>query len=157
MVAQVDDNEEVLNALASGMAQVAAGTSWLWARNDMANSVDVLFVDEAGQMSLANVLAISQAATSVVLLGDPQQLDQPQRGVHPPGVDVSALAHLLDDRATIELGKGLFLSETWRLHPDVCAFISELFYDGRLAARPENRNQRLNAAGYLDGTGLRFL
>ena len=157
MVTQVDDNEEVLNALASGAAQVAAGTSWLWAREDMANSVDVLFVDEAGQMSLANVLAISQAAMSVVLLGDPQQLDQPQRGVHPPGVDVSALAHLLDGRATIDPGKGLFLNETWRLHPEICAFISELFYDNRLAARPENQNQRLYANGFLDGSGLRFV
>jgi predicted RecB family nuclease len=157
LVAQVSENEEVSNALASGAAHVAAGTAWLWARDDMAGSVDVLFVDEAGQMSLANVLAISQAATSVVLLGDPQQLDQPQRGVHPPCVDVSALAHLLDDRATIEPDKGLFLKETWRLHPDVCAFISELFYDGRLAARSENQNQRLNAEGSLDGTGLRFL
>jgi superfamily I DNA and/or RNA helicase len=54
----------------------------------------VLFVDEAGQMSLANVLAASQAARSVVLLGDPQQLDQPQRGSHPKGVDVSALEHM---------------------------------------------------------------
>ncbi len=157
LITQVDKNEEVSSALARGAAQVAAGTSWLWARDDMADSVDVLFVDEAGQMSLANVLAISQAATSVVLLGDPQQLDQPQRGVHPPGVDVSALAHLLDGHATIEPGRGIFLKETWRLHPDVCAFTSELFYDGRLAARPENRNHRLNAPGYLDGTGLRFL
>ncbi len=157
MVTQVEDNEEVLNALGSGAAQVAAGTSWLWAPEDMANSVDVLFVDEAGQMSLANVLAISQAATSVVLLGDPQQLDQPQRGVHPPGVDLSALAHLLDGRATIDPGKGLFLKETWRLHPDICAFTSELFYDSRLAARPENKNQRLNTAGHLNGCGLRFV
>ena len=123
----------------------------------MANSVDVLFVDEAGQMSLADVLAISQAARSVVLLGDPQQLNQPQKGVHPPGVDVSALAHLLDGHATIDPGKGLFLKETWRLHPDICAFISELFYDGRLAARPENQKQRLNAKGFLDGSGLRFV
>jgi len=157
MVTQVDDNEEVFNALAGGAAQIAAGTSWLWARDDMANSADVLFVDEAGQMSLANVLAISQAATSVVLLGDPQQLDQPQRGVHPPGVDVSALAHLLDGHATIEPGKGLFLKETWRLHPDICAFTSELFYDSRLAARPENKDQRLNTDGYLNGCGLRFV
>ena len=157
MVTQVDDNEEVLNALASGAAQIAAGTSWLWARDDMANSADVLLVDEAGQMSLANVLAISQAATSVVLLGDPQQLDQPQRGVHPPGVDVSALAHLLDGHATIDPDKGLFLKETWRLHPDICAFTSELFYDSRLAARLENKNQRLNTVGYLNGCGLRFV
>jgi predicted RecB family nuclease len=157
LVTQVSGNEGVSNALANGTAKVAAGTSWLWAREDMADSVDVLFVDEAGQMSLANVLAISQAARSVLLLGDPQQLDQPQRGVHPPGVDVSALAHLLDGHATIAPGRGLFLNETWRLHPDVCRFTSELFYDGRLAARPENQKQRLNAPGYLDGTGLRFL
>ena len=157
MVEQVSENEEVCTALRSKAARVVAGTPWLWARSDMANSVDVLFVDEAGQMSLADVLAISQAARSVVLLGDPQQLNQPQQGVHPPGVDVSALAHLLNGRATIEPKKGLFLKETWRLHPDICAFTSELFYDGRLAARPENQNQRLNTNGPLDGTGLRYL
>jgi uncharacterized protein len=157
MVTLVKKNEDVLNALSSGVAQVAAGTSWLWAREDMANSVDVLFVDEAGQMSLADALAISQAARSVVLLGDPQQLNQPQKGVHPPGVDVSALAHLLDGHATIDPAKGLFLKETWRLHPDICAFISELFYDGRLAARPENQNQRLSAEGFLGGSGLRLV
>ena len=157
MVTQLEDNHDVLDSLTSGTAQVAAGTSWLWAREDMANSVDVLFVDEAGQMSLADVLAISQAARSVVLLGDPQQLNQPQKGVHPPGVDVSALAHLLDGHATIDPAKGLFLKETWRLHPDICAFISELFYDARLAARLENQKQHLNAKSFLDGSGLRFV
>ena len=101
----------------------------------MANSVDVLFVDEAGQMSLANVLAISQSTTSVVLLGDPQQLDQPQKRVHPPGAEVSALGHLVNGRATISSDQGLFLTETRRLRPDICAFTSEIFYDGRLVIR----------------------
>lgn len=157
IVTQVDKNEDVLSALTRGEAQVAAGTAWLWARGEMANSVDVLFVDEAGQMSLANVLAVSQAASSVVLLGDPQQLDQPQRGVHPLGADVSALAHLLEEHATISPEQGLFLAETWRLHPDICSFVSELFYDGRLRSRVENQEQRLNTRGSLDGTGLRFI
>jgi superfamily I DNA and/or RNA helicase len=157
VVEQVKTNQKVLDALAGGGAHGAAGTAWLWSRPDMANSVDVLFVDEAGQMSLANVLAVSQAATSLVLLGDPQQLDQPQRGVHPPGADVSALAHLLNGHATIGPDQGLFLTETWRLHPKICAFTSELFYDGRLAARPENQKQRLNERGSLDGAGLHFL
>lgn len=156
MVEQVYDNDEVLDALTTGAAQVAAGTPWLWARDDMANSVDVLFVDEAGQMSLANVLAIAQAATSLVLLGDPQQLDQPQRGVHPPGVDVSALAHLLNGHATIGPEQGIFLAKTWRLHPSICKFTSDVFYEARLAARPENQKQRLNATGSLDGAGLHF-
>ena len=156
-VTQTDDNAEVLEKLQNGEAQVGAGTAWLWSREEFAGSVDVLFVDEAGQMSLANVLAMSPAAKSVVLLGDPQQLDQPQKGVHPAGAEVSALAHLLNGRATIEPHQGLFLGESWRLHPDICAFTSEVFYDGRLKAREENAHQRLNAEGPLDGTGLRFV
>jgi predicted RecB family nuclease len=153
---QTKENGDVLVALNDGKAQVAAGTSWLWAREEMAHSLDVLFVDEAGQMSLANVLAIAQAAGSLVLLGDPLQLDQPQKGVHPPGADVSALAHLLCGKPTIGDDQGLFLQQTWRLHPDVCDFTSEVFYEGRLGTRPENAAQRLNTRGPLDGTGLRF-
>jgi len=156
-VTQVRDNPDVLKKLQDGEAQVAAGTAWVWSRAEMVSSVDVLFVDEAGQMSLANVLAISPAATNIVLLGDPQQLDQPQKGVHPPGAEVSALTHLLNGRTTIEPHQGLFLNESWRLHPDICSFTSQAFYDGRLEARPENTFQRLNTQGPIDGTGLRFL
>jgi predicted RecB family nuclease len=151
-----EDNQGVLDALTTGTAQVAAGSAWMWAREDMADSVDVLFVDEAGQMALANVLALSPAATSIVLLGDPQQLDQPQRGLHPIGAEVSGLGHLLNGRATIAADQGVFLTETRRLHPDVCAFTSELFYEGRLTSRLENANQRLNTGDLLDGTGLRY-
>jgi predicted RecB family nuclease len=155
MVTQVD-NVGIASALSSGEAQVAAGTGWLWARSEMGSSVDVLFIDEAGQMSLANVLAISQAATSSVLLGDPQQLDQPQKGIHPPGAEGSAFDHLLQGWATITADQGLFLTETQRLHPDICAFTSQLFYDGRLVPRADNQRQRSNTKGPLGGTGLRF-
>ena len=156
-VQQLDDNALVLEALKSGRALVAAGTGWLWARSEMHQSVDVLFIDEAGQMCLADVLAVSQAATSCVLLGDPQQLDQPQRGVHPPGVDGSAFRHLLGQHATILPEQGLFLAETQRLHPDVCGFISELFYEGRLLSAAGNEKQKINAKGRLSGTSLRFV
>ena len=150
-------NDVVDQALANNDAQIVAGTVWLWARPEMANAVDVLFVDEAGQMSLANVLAASPAAGSIVLLGDPQQLDQPQRGVHPPGAEASALAHLLNGQKTITPDRGLFLAESWRLHPDICLFTSDVFYERRLTSRPENRNQQLNVAGPIAGTGLRFV
>jgi predicted RecB family nuclease len=153
----VDDNKGVDQALANNEAQIVAGTVWLWSRAEMADSVDVLFVDEAGQMSLANVLAASPAADSIVLLGDPQQLDQPQRGVHPEGAEASALSHLLDEQKTITADRGLFLAESWRLHPDICLFTSDVFYEGRLTSRPENANQRLNVAGSIAGTGLRFV
>ena len=120
----------------AGDCKIGAGTAWLWSRPEAENTVDVLFVDEAAQMSLANVLAISHAAPNVVLLGDPQQLDQPMQGTHPDGTAVSALEHLLGGRRTIESSRGLFLEETWRLNPEICGFTSEAFYEGKLKSRP---------------------
>jgi superfamily I DNA and/or RNA helicase len=116
-----------------------------------------LFVDEAAQMSLANVLAVSQAAKNVVLLGDPRQLEQPMQGSHPEGTDVSALTHILGDHATIPAERGLFLEETWRLHPEICAFTSELFYENRLRSRPGLEHQRIRSSSRISGSGLRFL
>jgi uncharacterized protein len=128
-------NGTLLDAIA-GPSDVAGGTAWLWARPDAAEAVDVLFIDEAAQMSLANVLALSQAAKSIVLLGDPRQLEQPMQGSHPEGTNVSALDHILGEHATIPRDRGLFLAETWRLHPTLCSFTSEMFYEGRLLPRP---------------------
>lgn len=119
-------------------------------RSDSFVSVHSLSICDCGLIAFA-------ASPRNYVRGDPQQLNQPQRGVHPPGVDVSSLAHLLNGRATIDPSTGLFLKETWRLHPDICAFTSELFYDSRLAARPENHKQRLKTKGVLDGSGLRFV
>ncbi|HTV31218.1 MAG TPA: DEAD/DEAH box helicase, partial [Xanthobacteraceae bacterium] len=106
---------------------------------------------------LANVLAVSQAAKSIVLLGDPRQLEQPMQGSHPEGCDVSALTHILGLRATIPADRGLFLEETWRLHPDICAFTSELFYESRLHSRPGLELQEIKSSGRISGSGLRYL
>src|SRR5262249_17001814 len=129
-IAEVTDNAKALGALRSRAARVLGGTAWLWSREEFFEAVGVLFVDQGGQMALANVLAISQAACSMVLLGDPRQLDQPLQGSHPEGTDISALEHLLQGEKTIAEDRGLFLEETWRLHPAICALTSELFYDG---------------------------
>ena len=153
------------DSLTAGEVDVVGGTTWLWCRDDMQEAVDVLFVDEAGQMSLANVVAASSAARSLVLLGDPQQLDQPLQGVHPPGAGVSALAHVLGDHRTSNLTThntmppelGLFLDGTWRLHPNICAYTSEVFYDGLLHSRPGRDRQHVSGRGTLSGAGVRFV
>jgi hypothetical protein len=150
------DNAAFLDALHSD-CQVGGGTAWFWARPDAQSTVDVLVVDEAAQMSLANVLAVSQAAQSIVLLGDPRQLEQPIQGSHPDGVDVSSLDHILGPHATVPADRGLFLAETWRLHPLICAFNSEMFYDSRLHPRPGLENQAIKSKGRLSGAGLRYL
>jgi len=150
------DNAEPLSALRSG-AKVVAGTPWLWSREDYFEAVDVLFVDEAGQMSLANVLAVAQATKSLVLLGDPQQLDQPQKGSHPDGAEVSALEHLLARARTIPADMGLFLEQTWRLHPAICEFTSEVFYEGRLTSRDGLERQGVTGHPWLSGSKLWFV
>jgi hypothetical protein len=53
-------------------------------------------------MSLANVLAVSQAAKTVVLIGDPQQLDQPMQGSHPEGTEAHTISLLV--RMALSLG-----------------------------------------------------
>lgn len=156
-IAATKKNEEVRAALANGEVLLAAGTAWLWSREDMVGSVDVLFVDEAGQFSLANAIAVAPAAKNLVLVGDPRQLEQPQQGVHPPGSDVSALDHLLGGAATIPEDRGIFLGETWRLHPELTAFTSEMFYEGRLQSRAGLERQEVRAVAPVHGTGLRLL
>jgi uncharacterized protein len=153
---EVKECEDALDAIRSGKAQVVSGTAWLWSRPEARGAVDVLFVDEAGQASLANVLAMSQAARSVVLLGDPQQLQQPQRGTHPEGTDASALQHLLGDHKTIPDDRGIFLSETWRLAPSICQFTSELFYEDRLRSTEGLEKQVLSGTSPYAGNGLWF-
>jgi uncharacterized protein len=129
----------------------------MWSRPEFVEAVDVLFVDEAGQMSLANVLAIAPSARSLVLLGDPQQLEQPIQGFHPPGTAVSALEHVLGGAATIPSDRGLFLEETWRLHPAICDLTSELFYERRLHPHAGLEHQALVGEHPLAGAGLWYV
>lgn len=150
-------NDAARAALAEGSLNVVGGTGWLWAREEMTKSVDVLFIDEAGQMSLADALAASLCATNLVLLGDPQQLDQPLQGVHPPGAERSALAHVLDGERVIPGHLGLFLNGTWRLHPSISAYTSEVFYEGRLHSHPGREGLNLIGKPPLSGTGICFI
>lgn len=145
-------NPDAFSAVIDG--KVVGGTSWLWAREDAEGTLDYLFVDEAGQMSLCNVIACSRAARNIILLGDPQQLEQPQQGAHPEGADVSALNHLLDGKKTMPEDKGLFLGTTWRLPQTIAAFTSEQYYEDRLKSKPELEHQRIIGDSPFAGSGL---
>ncbi len=136
--------------------QLVAGTSFYFCREDTL-PVDFLFIDEAGQISLADALALGIHAENMVLLGDPQQLPQVSLGRHPEGAEVSVLEHLLGPHQTVPPEQGIFLDQTWRMHPEVTGFISELAYEGRLGSADGMERQRVNAAGDLGGTGLRWV
>jgi uncharacterized protein len=132
--------------------QLLAGTAWLFARDELDGHVDTLFVDEAGQVALADAIAVGTAARNLVFLGDPNQLPQVSQGTHPPGADASVLAHLLGADRTVRPDMGIFLADTWRLRPEVNEFISTTFYEGRLRPAPRALERELAA-----GHGIRFL
>jgi uncharacterized protein len=152
-VHRVDSNDDVVAALETG-ADVVGGTAWLFADEKLGARFDTLIVDEAAQMSLADVIACSQCAHNLVLVGDPRQLSQVVQGSHPPGIGMSALAHLLQDRATVPADSGIFLDRTWRMAPEVCAFVSDAFYRGRLQAVDACSRQSVDGD---DGAPLRGL
>lgn len=152
LIESVDDNAE----LSDPAVRLTAGTAWHYCREDTAR-LDYLFIDEAGQISLADALALATAARNVILLGDPQQLPQVAQAAHPEGSSLSVLEHLLGESQTVDSAHGVFLEQTYRLHPDVCEFVSDLMYDRRLRSAPGRERQRVDAAGPLTGTGLRWL
>ena len=141
--------------------QLVAGTAWLFARPEFDQAFDYVFIDEAGQVSLANVVAIGASARNIVLVGDQMQLAQPLKGVHPRGSGCSAPEHLLGVLATVPPDRGIFLPTTRRMHPDVCRFISEAVYDGRLVPEKENALQGLalgaGADAVLARSGICFV
>lgn len=157
-IRRIDNYPPIQAGLQSSVIDVVGATAWCWSREDFQQSVDVLIVDEAGQMSLSNVLAVAPAAMSLVLLGDPQQLEQPIQASHPEGSEVSALHHLLDGEETISPEKGLFLGETYRLHPSIAQFTSEIYYQNRLKSRPGLEQQLIHHPNEkYNGSGLRFI
>ena len=150
-------HDRLEQGIRDGELDLVAGTSWLWSREQFAGSTDVLFVDEAGQLSLANVLSVAHAAATLVLLGDPQQLAQPTDVAHPPGAGVSALEHILGDHATMPHDAGLLLDRTWRMHPKLCRYTSDVFYDGRLTTEKDLDLQEILGEHPLRGAGLRIV
>ena len=128
---------------------VVGGTAWLFSRPELAGKFDYLFVDEAGQFCLANAVGVGLAAKNLVLVGDQMQLAQPVLGTHPGESGQSALNYLLAGHATIPPEMGIFLGQTWRLHPDICRFISEAVYDGRLHSHSSTASYRITNNGGL--------
>jgi len=156
-IESVETNDEVVE----GNYQLIAGTAWLFADESLDQRLDYLFVDEAGQVALAYLVAMGTSAKNIVLLGDQMQLGQPVQGTHPGRSGESSLEYLLDGAATIPEERGIFLSTTWRMHPDICKFISDAVYDSRLLPEERNfiRQLRLDSAAHpaLKTTGLSFV
>lgn len=122
---------------------VVGATAWGFSRPEMEQTLDYLFIDEGGQFSLANALAVGRVADNIVLLGDQMQLSQPIQGSHPGDSGLSCLEYLLQGQETIPADLGVFLGETWRMHPDLCGFISQAFYDGRLKSHLGLEKQKI--------------
>ncbi len=115
--------------------RVVGGTAWDFAAPRFP-VVDLLVIDEAGQFSVANTVAVGRCARRLLLLGDPQQLPQVSQGTHPEPVDASALGMLTDGHEVLPTDLGYFLPATRRMHPDLARAVSRLAYDDALSAHP---------------------
>jgi predicted RecB family nuclease len=131
--------------------QVVGGTAWAFARAEVAGQFDYLIVDEAGQVCLANLVAMSPCARNIILLGDQMQLEQPVQGSHPGESGLSCLEYYIQNQPTVPPDRGVFLGTTFRLHPDLCKVISEQVYENRLtsAAGTDERILRVPADSTL--------
>lgn len=138
--------------IAEGAGCVIGGTAWDFANGNRVptGSLDLLVIDEAGQFCLANTIAVAPAAANLLLLGDPQQLPQVSQGTHPEPVDISALEWLVDGQRTLPDERGYFLDVSYRMHPQVCAAVSALSYEGRLHSHAETTCAR-RLEGYQPG------
>ena len=128
------------------------GTAWLFARPDMEDRLDYLFVDEAGQVSIANLAGMCRATKNIVLIGDQMQLSQPIQGSHPGESGQSLLEYLLQAHAVVPPELGVFLGVTRRMHPGICSFISGCVYEGRLQSHPETANRVIQLPRTLEGS-----
>lgn len=150
------DEKDYAAFIAHSDGCVIGGTAWDFANASRVprGSLDVLVIEEAGQYSLANTIAVASAARNLLLLGDPQQLPQVSQGTHPEPVDGSALGWLVDGHSTLPDERGYFLDRSYRMHPAVCAPVSRLSYDGRLRSK-----ESVSAARTLEGVppGVRVL
>jgi len=151
-IASVGDLKKLVAA--APRVQLLAGTAWLFSHHDLDGGalIDTPVIDEAGQVSLADALAMGTSARNVILLGDPLQLAQVSQGTHPEGTGSSVLEHLLGEHPTVPPDMGIFLDRTRRMHPDVCRFVSEIVYESRLDGLPHVARQ-----GTAFGTGLRYV
>ncbi|HYD15856.1 MAG TPA: AAA domain-containing protein [Hyphomicrobium sp.] len=129
------DNNKVAEHLGTE-ALVVGATAWAFARPELRDVFDYIFVDEAGQVSLANAVAVGMATQNLILIGDQMQLAQPSKGTHPADSGLSCFHYYLKDCATVPPDRGVLLPLTWRLHPDICRFISDTAYEGRLECVP---------------------
>ena len=125
-------------------ADIVGGTAFYFSRPELEQTLDWLFVDEAGQVGLANMVAMGRAARNIVLVGDPRQLPQVIQGSHPAPANLSCLDWMLGDHATVPADRGIFLPVSRRMHPDVCRFISSQVYEGRLTSHPNTKRQALS-------------
>lgn len=125
------------------------GTAWAFSNEHVKDCFDYLFIDEAGQVSVANLIGMSRSCGNIILMGDQMQLGQPIQGTHPGESGLSILDYLLEDEATIAADMGVFLPTTYRMHPDVCDVISRQVYDGKLSSDVSAHRHVLQTKGPL--------
>ena len=142
---KTDKNEKhYIDVLKERKTLLYAGTKYHLSQWYYRSKIDYLFIDEAGQISIADLIALGGVAKNIILVGDQLQLGQPTQGSHPGLSNNSVLDYLLQGKDTIEDNRGIFLNRTYRMHPNINSFVSENFYENKLLTNPENKKRKID-------------
>lgn len=150
--------EPKADKIAESGANLIAGTAWLFSRAEFDQTLDYLFIEEAGQVALAMAVAMGLSAKNLILLGDPMQLPHPSQGTHPGESGSSVLEYLQGESATVATDRGVLLNTTFRLHSKISSFISTQVYEGRLRSAPDTDLQSvISPKGEFPANGIIFI
>jgi uncharacterized protein len=157
-IKDVESDEEFIKAVGTKSAVLFAGTKWHICKPYYNKKIDYLFIDEAGQISLSDVVAMGSSCKNIVLVGDQMQLGQPSKGVHPGDSGKSILDYLLGNLDTIDDNRGIFLNKTYRLDPKINNFISTNFYESRLIADDKNSSRQVISKNkFFSNSGIYYI
>ncbi len=152
------DNAIVQQVKSKGYS-LFAGTKYHFGHSFYDQELDYIFVDEAGQLTTADIIVIGTAAKNIVLIGDQMQLPQPSSADHPGESGKSVLEYLLENNDTVKEDRGIFLNKSYRMHPNVNDFISNNFYEERLNCdeRTSKREIKLSSKTSLNLKGINYI
>lgn len=154
---RIKDNKK--EPTSEALPHITIGTTFFIGKEKYTQAFDYVIVEEAGQLSLVDTLVVSGSGKNMIMVGDQNQLKSPIKRKSHNGAEISGLEYYVPEQ-TVPESKGVFIGITRRMHPDVCRFVSTLFYESKLKSFQGLEQRRIvstHADALFVGSGLRHV
>lgn len=139
-------------------------------RAEVPQTFDLVIIDEAARANPLDLFIPMSMGKKIVLVGDHKQLphmlepdviktimDDP-KFKDLPGIEISLFERLFNMFSGGDNPKSIRLTRQYRMHPDICKFVSDEFYDGDLQTADEITEElRSSPTSINDGKALTFV